>query len=66
MVVFEGGMPKKSDYRRFKIRSAEGKPDDFLSMREVTTRRYVGLPEDFPKRQGLKTAEKNLRYPLRK
>lgn len=46
MVVFEGGLPKKSDYRRFKIRSTEGKPDDFLSMREVTTRRYVGLPED--------------------
>ena len=46
MVVFEGGLPKKSDYRRFKIRSAEGKPDDFLSMREVTTRRYVGLPEE--------------------
>ena len=45
MVVFEDGMPKKSDYRRFKIKSAEGKPDDFLSMREVTTRRYVGLPE---------------------
>ena len=40
MVVFEGGIPKKSDYRRFKIRSTEGKPDDFLSMREVTTRRY--------------------------
>lgn len=40
MVVFEGGAPKKSDYRRFKIKSAEGKPDDFLSMREVTTRRY--------------------------
>ncbi|GAA0205030.1 excinuclease ABC subunit UvrC [Selenomonas dianae] len=46
MVVFEGGMPKKSDYRRFKIKSAEGKPDDFLSMREVTMRRYVGLPEE--------------------
>lgn len=46
MVVFEDGMPKKSDYRRFKIKSAEGKPDDFLSMREVTTRRYVGLPAD--------------------
>ena len=46
MVVFEGGLPKKSDYRRFKIKSAEGKPDDFLSMREVTTRRYVGLPEE--------------------
>ena len=49
MVVFEGGVPKKSDYRRFKIKSAEGKPDDFLSMREVTTRRY-GKPdvEDMP------------------
>ena len=44
MVVFEGGVPKKSDYRRFKIKSAEGKPDDFLSMREVTTRRY-GKPD---------------------
>lgn len=41
MVVFEGGVPKKTDYRRFKIRSAEGKPDDFKSMREVTTRRYA-------------------------
>ena len=46
MVVFEGGLPKKSDYRRFKIRSAEGKPDDFLSMREVTERRYGKLTED--------------------
>ena len=46
MVVFEDGAPKKSDYRRFKIRSTEGKPDDFLSMREVTMRRYVGLPEE--------------------
>ena len=40
MVVFEGGLPDKSAYRRFKIKSTEGKPDDFLSMREVTTRRY--------------------------
>ena len=46
MVVFEGGLPKKSDYRRFKIQSTEGKPDDFLSMREVTQRRYGDLPED--------------------
>lgn len=44
MVVFEGGVAKKSDYRRFKIKSAEGKPDDFKSMREVTTRRY-GVPD---------------------
>lgn len=40
MVVFEDGVSKKSDYRRFKIQSTEGKPDDFLSMREVTQRRY--------------------------
>lgn len=49
MVVFEGGLPKKSAYRRFKIRSTEGKPDDFLSMREVTTRRYgKSEVEDMP------------------
>ena len=49
MVVFEGGIPKKSAYRRFKIRSTEGKPDDFLSMREVTSRRYGKLlPEEMP------------------
>ena len=49
MVVFEDGLPKKSDYRRFKIRSAEGKPDDFLSMREVTSRRYgKAAPEELP------------------
>ena len=49
MVVFEGGVPNKDAYRRFRIRSAEGKPDDFRSMREVTERRY-GKPdvEDMP------------------
>jgi excinuclease ABC subunit C len=42
MVVFEGGAPKKSDYRRFKIRTlAEGESDDFASMAEVLTRRYA-------------------------
>lgn len=46
MVVFEGGLPKKEDYRRFKIRSTEGKPDDFKSMREVTKRRYGKLTTD--------------------
>ena len=40
MVVFADGVPDKKSYRRYKIRSAEGKPDDFLSMREVTSRRY--------------------------
>ncbi len=42
MVVFEGGAPKKSDYRRFKIRSlAEGESDDFASMAEVLGRRFA-------------------------
>jgi excinuclease ABC subunit C len=41
MVVFEGGAPKKSDYRRFKIRSLpEGSSDDFAAMAEVLTRRF--------------------------
>ena len=40
MVVFENGQPKKSDYRKFKIKSTEGKPDDFKSMREAVSRRY--------------------------
>jgi excinuclease ABC subunit C len=38
MVVFEGGAPKKSDYRRFTIRTVEGS-DDFASMAEVLARR---------------------------
>ncbi len=41
MVVFEGGAPKKSDYRRFTIRTTEGAPDDFASMAEVLTRRFA-------------------------
>ena len=40
LVVFEGGTACKSDYRRFRIRSAEGLPNDFLSMEEVVSRRY--------------------------
>ncbi len=47
MVVFENGAADKKSYRRFKIRSTEGKPDDFLSMREVTERRY-GKGENLP------------------
>lgn len=39
MVVFENGMPKKSDYRKFKIKTATG-GDDFRSMEEVITRRF--------------------------
>jgi excinuclease ABC subunit C len=39
MVVFEGGAPKKSDYRRFKIRKLDGRQDDFAAIGEVLSRR---------------------------
>lgn len=39
MVVFEKGKAKRSDYRKFKIRTVQG-PDDYSSMREVLTRRF--------------------------
>jgi excinuclease ABC subunit C len=45
MVVFEKGKPKKSDYRKFKIKTVSG-PDDYACMREVLTRRFThGLEE---------------------
>ncbi|MGZ4210835.1 MAG: excinuclease ABC subunit UvrC [Actinomycetota bacterium] len=40
MVVFEDGLPKKSDYRRFAIKGVEGQ-DDFASMAEVIRRRFT-------------------------
>lgn len=44
MVSFYNGMPKKSEYKKYKIKTVEeGKPDDFKSMREVITRRYTRL-----------------------
>lgn len=47
MVVFRHGTSSKKDYRKYKIRSAEGKPDDFKSMQEVVYRRYKDY-EDLP------------------
>ena len=43
MVVMEDGLPKRSDYRRFKIRTLDGQ-DDFAAMEEVLTRRFTQLP----------------------
>ena len=46
MVVFEKGRPKRSDYRKFKIRTVQG-PDDYASMREVLMRRFThGMEEE--------------------
>ena len=47
MVVFRYGSPSKKDYRRFKLQSTEGKPDDFKSMQETVYRRYKDY-EDLP------------------
>ena len=45
MVVFEKGKPKRSDYRKFKIKSVDG-PNDYASLEEVLTRRFAhGLEE---------------------
>jgi excinuclease ABC subunit C len=40
MVSFRGGKPRKSEYRKYRIRTVEGLPDDFASMAEVVGRRY--------------------------
>ena len=45
MVVMEDGLPKRSDYRRFKIRHQPGQ-DDFASMEEVLTRRFRRYLQD--------------------
>lgn len=45
VVVFENGQPKKEDYRRFKIKSAEA-PDDYACLEEVVSRRYRRLLEE--------------------
>jgi excinuclease ABC subunit C len=52
MVVWEDGRMKKSDYRKFVIKTVEGN-DDFASMREVITRRYGRLQEEGKRRPGL-------------
>lgn len=45
MIVYENGKPKRTDYRKFKIKSVQG-PDDYASMEEVLTRRFShGLEE---------------------
>jgi excinuclease ABC subunit C len=41
MVVFEGGAAKKSDYRRFTIRTLGDSPDDYAAMAEVLSRRFA-------------------------
>ena len=46
MVCFEEGLPKKSEYRKFRVRGLGAVPDDFAAMREVVGRRYRRLLEE--------------------
>ncbi len=50
MVVFEKGKPKRSDYRKFKIKTVAG-PDDYACMKEVLTRRFTHGMEEQGKRK---------------
>ena len=46
MVVFEDGQPKRSEHRKYKIKTVADGPDDFASMREVVLRRYRRVLEE--------------------
>lgn len=48
MVVFAKGTPRKSDYRRFKLKTVTGKPDDFAAMQEVLRRRFQRMQPGQP------------------
>lgn len=51
MVVYEKGKPKRSDYRKFKIKTVAG-PDDYACMHEVLTRRFVHGMEEAKELEG--------------
>lgn len=49
ITVFEGGRPKKQEYRRMKIKDLKGNPDDYFSMEQTIYRRFTGsLSEQMP------------------
>ncbi len=60
MVVFEDGLPRKSEYRRFELRSVEGQ-DDVGALREVVSRRLARLAADAEEPEG--SARRKFAYP---
>ena len=62
MIVYEDGRPKRSDYRKFKIKWVQG-PNDYASMREVLTRRFThGLREKKKIEEGGMSRTRGLYY----
>ena len=51
MVVFEDGLPKRSDYRKFRIQGVHGQ-DDFASMQEMLRRRFTRLVDEHERPPG--------------
>ncbi|MBQ9504437.1 MAG: excinuclease ABC subunit UvrC [Lachnospiraceae bacterium] len=62
MVVFENGRPRRSDYRKFRIKTVVG-PDDYASMNEVLTRRFTRLKNAESVEGAEKTEDSFTRYP---
>jgi excinuclease ABC subunit C len=65
MVVFEDGLPKRTDYRKFEVKGVPGQ-DDFASMEEVLRRRFARLvsePDDGSPRSGKRTRPGRFAYP---
>ena len=59
-VVVEDGLPKKSEYRRFKIKTVDGN-DDFAAMEEVLTRRFTAYLAD--REQPIEERDGKFAYP---
>jgi excinuclease ABC subunit C len=63
MVVFEDGLPKKSDYRRFSIHSESGKPNDVASMKQVLSRRLARMDEEIIDESEVDRSKVKFAYP---
>jgi excinuclease ABC subunit C len=63
MVVFEDGLAKKSDYRRFSIHSETGKPNDVAAMRQVLSRRLARLDEEIIDEDQVDRSKVKFAYP---
>lgn len=71
MVVFQNGIPKNDLYRKFKLRTIEGHPDDYKSMEEVLTRRFSKIAGDYKAKdyafgKATKKHEKEIRKIIKK